>query len=62
MDRPTFLSGEKMSKATQFLTKRGQTVQPRKMPFEAKHDPFIWTPVSKKTHPKTQSIHLCSSD
>jgi hypothetical protein len=45
---------KKMSKATQFLTKRGQTVQSRKMPFGSKHAPFIWTPEAKKTHPKIQ--------
>jgi hypothetical protein len=39
---------KKMSKVTQFLTKHGQTIQPRKMLFEAKHAPFIWTPEAKK--------------
>jgi hypothetical protein len=48
MGRPTFLSTEKMSNATQFLTKRGQTVRSRKMPFGAKHALFIWTPEAKK--------------
>jgi hypothetical protein len=44
-----------MSKATQFLTKRGQTVQPRKIPFRAKHAVYL-DPRSKKTRRKIQAF------
>jgi hypothetical protein len=55
MRRPTFCLMEKMSKATQFLTKRDQTVQARKIPFGAKHAVYL-EPRSKKTCPKIQAF------